>query len=169
MATLCLLRHAKAAQPLSGQQDFDRPLTERGRSDASWAGDILATLNLDLALVSAAQRTRETWEIASRRLPVQPAVALEENLYLCSPAQLIARIQTVPTTAHSVIAVGHNPCMQEVAMWLTRHSKGPASMAVREKFPTSALAIFNFPDGDWSRLEPELVTLKRFGAPRMSD
>jgi len=169
MATLCLLRHAKAAQPLSGQQDFDRPLTDRGRSDAAWAGGMLAPLDLDLALVSASQRTRETWDIVSRQLAAQPALALEESLYLCSPTQLIARIQAVPATMRSVVAVGHNPCMQEVAMWLTRRSKGPASAAIREKFPTSALAIFDFPDGDWSRLDPELLTLKRYGAPRMMD
>jgi phosphohistidine phosphatase len=169
MATLSLLRHAKAAQPLPGQQDFDRPLTERGRDDAAWAGTMLAPLQPDHALLSAARRTRETWEIASLKIAMQPAVTLEEELYLCSPAQLIARLQRLPADVRSVVAVGHNPCMQEVAAWLTRGSKGPASSAIREKFPTSALAVFELEDGVWGALAPELVKLKRFAAPRMND
>jgi phosphohistidine phosphatase len=169
MAILSLLRHAKAAQPLPGQQDFDRPLTERGRDDAAWIGGVLAPLELDLALVSAAQRTRETWEIAGQAIASQPTVAVEEGLYLCSPAQLVARLREIPMGVRSVVAVGHNPCMQEVASWLARRSKGPASAAIREKFPTSALAVFDFGDGAWDRLEPEDVVLKRFVAPRMID
>jgi phosphohistidine phosphatase len=169
MATLSLLRHAKAAQPLPGQQDFDRPLTERGRDDAAWAGAMLAPLQPDYALVSAARRTRETWEIASLKIAMQATVALEEELYLCSPSQLIARLQRIPPEVRSVVAVGHNPCMQEVAAWLTRHSKGPASAAIRAKFPTSALVVFELEDGVWATLAPELVKLKRFAAPRMTD
>lgn len=169
MATLSLLRHAKAAQPLPGQQDFDRALTERGRDDAAWAGTMLALLQPDYALVSAARRTRETWEIASLKMATPPTVAFEEELYLCSPTQLIARLRRLPASVRSVVAVGHNPCMQEAAAWLTRRSKGPASAAIREKFPTSALAVFELENGGWSGLAPELVTLKRFAAPRMSD
>jgi phosphohistidine phosphatase len=154
MATLSLLRHAK---------------TERGRSDAAWVGAMLAPLQPDYALVSAAQRTHETWQIASLGIATQPALSLEDELYLCSPAQLLARLRQIPGNVRSVVAVGHNPCMQEVASWLTRRAKGPASSAIREKFPTSALAVFELEDGGWSRLEPELVTLKRFAAPRMSN
>ncbi len=169
MATLSLLRHAKAAQPLPGQEDFDRPLTERGRDDAAWAGTMLSILPPDYTLVSAARRTRETWEIASLKIAQQPTLAIEEELYLCSPAQLVTRLQRVPADVRSVVAVGHNPCMQEVAAWLTLRSKGPASAAIREKFPTSALAVFELEDGRWGELAPELTKLKRFAAPRMSD
>jgi phosphohistidine phosphatase len=166
MAVLSLLRHAKAVQPLSGQQDFDRPLTERGRRNASWAGKILASLGIEAALVSAACRTLETWEIANQEIVPTPKVSIEKGLYLCSSAKLIARLREIPADARSVVVVGHNPCMQEVAYWLARHSSGADHLAIGEKFPTCALAIFDIEDGAWGRLSPEGVALKRFLTPR---
>jgi phosphohistidine phosphatase len=169
MAVLSLLRHAKAAQPLPSQQDFDRPLTERGRNDAAWAGRILAGFKPGLALVSAAQRTRETWDIASQGISPTPDLALEQPLYLCSPAQLLARLQAVPANVRSVVAVGHNPCMHELAVWLARNAEEAEVATMREKFPTAALAIFDLRDGGWSRLSPESVALRRFATPKMGD
>jgi phosphohistidine phosphatase len=167
MAVLTLLRHAKAAQPVPGQQDFDRPLTERGRNDAAWAGTILAAFKPDLALVSAARRTRETWELAGQALTKAPELVLERGLYLCKPAQLLRRIQSVPATVRSVVVVGHNPCWHEFAVWLTGDDKEPEALMMREKFPTAALAIFDLRDGGWSRLGPESVALRRFATPKM--
>jgi phosphohistidine phosphatase len=169
MAILSLLRHAKAAQPLPCQQDFDRPLTERGRNDAAWAGRMLAGFKPRLALVSAAQRTRETWDIASQGIAPAPDVAVELNLYLCSPAQLLARLQAVPANIRSVVAVGHNPCMHELVLWLARNAEEPEAATMRQKFPTAALAIFDLRDGGWSRLNPESVALRRFATPKTGD
>jgi phosphohistidine phosphatase len=169
MAVLSLLRHAKTAQPLSGQDDFDRALTERGRHAAAWAGEILLSFQPELALVSAARRTHETWEIASRTLSSAPMLALEKDLYLCGPALLLARLRMVPANVRGVVVVGHNPCMHEVAAWLARHADEPETADLREKFPTAALAIFDLPDGGWSRLSPESVALRRFVTPKMGD
>jgi len=167
MAVLTLLRHAKAAQAVSGQEDFDRPLTDGGRTDAAWAGGIIAPFKPDLALVSASKRTSETWEIASQALSKAPDLALERGLYLCSPAQLLKRIQAVPATVRSVVAVGHNPCMEEFALWLASEETEPDALAMREKFPTAAIAVFDLRDGGWSRLGPESVALRRFTTPKM--
>ena len=165
MAVLTLLRHAKAAQAVPGQDDFDRTLTERGRADAAWAGKIIASFKPDLALVSASKRTSETWEIASQPLPRAPELALERGLYLCSPAQLLRRIQAVPATVRSIVAVGHNPCMEEFALWLA--AEEPEARTMHEKFPTAAIAVFDLRDGGWSRLGPESVAFRRFTTPKM--
>ena len=167
MAVLTLLRHAKAAQAVPGQDDFDRALTDRGRDDAAWAGKIIAPFKPDLALVSASRRTSETWEIASQALPKAPELALERSLYLCSPAQLLKRIQEVPAAVRSVVAVGHNPCMEELALWLAEGETEPEARMMHEKFPTSAIAVFDLRDGGWSRLGPESVAFRRFTTPKM--
>ena len=63
--TLVLMRHAKAESSPSGPigGDIGRRLTERGRDDAAAAGRWLAEIGCvpDHALVSAAERTQETW------------------------------------------------------------------------------------------------------------
>jgi phosphohistidine phosphatase len=165
MPALVLFRHAKAAQPLPGQQDFSRPLTERGRNDAASMGKILAGLGIDLALVSAACRTRETWEIASREIATPPALSIEQDLYLCSSAKLVTRLRRTPANIEKIVAVGHNPCTQEVALWLARHAPARSQAAIREKFPTAAIAIFDLAKGGWGDLAPERVTLRRFTTP----
>lgn len=167
MAVLTLLRHAKAAHPEPGQEDFDRPLTERGRSDAAWAGTVIAPFKPDLALVSAARRTSETWAIASAALAKAPDVARDRDLYLCSPAHLLKRLQALPSSVRSVVAVGHNPSWEEFALWLAGRDADPQALAMRQKFPTAAIAIFDLRDGGWSRLSPESVAFRRFTTPKM--
>ena len=71
---LILLRHAKTEKAAPGAQDRDRALTKRGRKDATAIGAYMAhhALIPDRALVSTAQRTRETWE----RLAFSPPPAV---------------------------------------------------------------------------------------------
>jgi phosphohistidine phosphatase len=169
MPALFLFRHAKAAHPSAGQQDFDRPLTERGRNDAAAIGRILAGQGIDLALVSAACRTRETWKIASRDVVPPPALSIEEELYLCSSAKLITRLRRLPANIQNIIAVGHNPCTQEVALWLARNSDNRLAAEIRDNFPTAALAIFDLRGEGWEDLSPDRVTLRRFVTPKTLD
>lgn len=169
MPFLTLLRHAKAAQPLPGQKDFDRKLTERGRNDAARMGKLLVDLKPDLVLVSAAARTVETWEIASGAFEHPPAPMVERTLYLCRAAQMIERLRAIPAETQSVVVVGHNPTIQEVALWLAGKSKGAEIDQLREKYPTAALATFKVEDAGWSGLSPKTVSFERFVSPRSLD
>src|SRR5271154_5309628 len=70
MRFLTIVRHAKAEKASPGQSDFDRALTERGRTQCQqlrdWATseDDLAKFGPTTALVSSATRTRETFQLA---------------------------------------------------------------------------------------------------------
>ena len=57
MRRLILFRHAKAEPRAAGEDDFDRPLSPRGRADAVLVGRALADAGFapDLALVSPAR------------------------------------------------------------------------------------------------------------------
>ena len=67
MRRLMLLRHAKTERAELGERDRDRKLTKRGRTDAQAIGAYMARHGLvpDLALVSPANRARETWALAA--------------------------------------------------------------------------------------------------------
>src|SRR5690349_19664904 len=79
---LVLLRHAKSEWP-EGVPDHKRPLTARGRRDATAAGRWLrAHLDdlghgLDAVACSPAQRTRETWALVAAELADPPAAAFD--------------------------------------------------------------------------------------------
>jgi len=165
MPTLVLFRHAKAAQALPGQRDFDRPLIERGRRDARRTGAVLAGLGLQTALVSAAIRTRETWEIASGAFETPPEAEIDHDLYLCGGRRLIRRLHEVPAEVRKLVVVGHNPDMQEVALWLAGRDESAAARSLRHKFPTAAAAIFDIDSESWDEFEPRQARLKRFVLP----
>ena len=83
--TLVLLRHAKAEQV--GPTDFERALSRRGLADGAAAGGWLAGLGVspDLALVSAARRTVETWTAVADGAGWSLAATLDEGLYSAGP------------------------------------------------------------------------------------
>ena len=66
MGLLILMRHGKS--DWSGDEsDEERPLAKRGRRQTAEAGQWIAANidHVDLAVVSPAERTRSTWDIAS--------------------------------------------------------------------------------------------------------
>ena len=166
MSTLSLLRHAKAAHPTAHQNDFDRPLSARGRADAALIGERMTGLKIDLAVVSTARRTRETWDLARQSLQPAPDLALEPGLYLSSAGSLIARLREISDRFRHVLVIGHNPGLHEIAFWLA--SSGASTLArseMQRKFPTAALAVFQLGETPWSALAPETARLDLFATP----
>ncbi len=137
MRRLVVLRHAKSAWP-EGVPDYRRPLNDRGRRDAPAVGKWLAANvdRLDLALVSPATRTRQTWELASAELPDPPACTFEDQLYGEGGQSILAVLGAIPPAAESVLLIGHNPDLEDVVLTLT---------GTRPVFKTSSLAILTWP------------------------
>ncbi len=147
MKRLILFRHAKA-EPRSGEgEDFDRPLTARGRRDAAAMGRLIAGNGLtpDLALVSAARRARETWDCAKAEFSTG-AVEVRQALYNAAADELETELGRAPTSAEAVMIVGHNPGLQELAVNLLIADAGSSSDIDRlaSRFPTAAVAAFRF-------------------------
>jgi phosphohistidine phosphatase len=104
------------------------------------------------ALVSAATRTRETWEIASAEWPRIPEVSLGQTLYDASAMQLLTEVQQTPDRIGTLLVLGHNPEIEDFARGLASSDSDPGALKLlRDKFPTAALARFEF-DGKWAGL-----------------
>lgn len=171
MLRLLLLRHAKAEQD-SGEGDFARALTARGRNDAAKMGHALDTHAHipDFILCSSAKRTVETFELLVPELAKPPGVEFLKGLYLAPSKKIFEFVRSTPENTKSLMVIGHNPGMEDLAIRLCRK---PASKAeaergevLREKFPTCALAVLDF-DGDaWSKLEPGSGALTDFLRPK---
>ena len=72
---------------------------------------------------------------------------LEAELYAASSDELLERIRVVPEAVASVMLIGHNPGLQDLAVVLA--SAGPKLDQLKAKFPTAALATLTFPKTTW--------------------
>ena len=166
MRRLMLLRHAKAA-PSDGSDDYDRELTDRGRADARAVGEMIAKSDLapDLVIYSGAHRARETTELVLKRLSYEVEAIENSALYLVSWLRLLALMHALPEAKKSVLVVGHNPGLGELASQLAGDGSRELRLRMAAKFPTAALAALNFKTESWADIELRGAKLERFFAP----
>jgi phosphohistidine phosphatase len=162
--TLFLLRHAKSSWDDPELPDRERPLARRGRRDAQSIAKHLVRLGVEpgLVLCSSAVRTRETLELVRPALETS-TVLLEDGLYAASSDELLTRVRRVPDAVASVMLIGHNPGLQELALVLA--SSGEELRRLETKFPTCALATLDLAT-IWSRLAPAEAILASYIVPK---
>jgi phosphohistidine phosphatase len=166
VSVLYLLRHAKSSWDDPGLEDSDRPLAPRGRRASALVAEHLRGDHVAPALVlcSSALRTRETLAAILPALEGEVEIRIEDRLYLAGADALLARLNEVPDSLPSVLLIGHNPSIQELA--LTLAGRGDGLDRLRERFPTGALATLGIPTGGWSGLRPRAAVLESFVLPR---
>lgn len=169
MKNILLLRHAKSAWSQPGLDDHDRPLNKRGeRAAEAMAEHIVHNApRPDLILCSTAVRTRQTLAPLVHRLTAPaPPIALERGLYLASEASLLVRLRAVPEDVRTVLLIGHNEGIGELAVALAGMGEPVLLERLREKYPTGTLATFEIEDEPWRSLAPGAADLMSFVRPR---
>jgi phosphohistidine phosphatase len=145
MQRLILFRHAKAEKHAPSGEDFDRPLSDRGRRDAKLMGKVLAERGLrpSEAWVSPSQRTRETWEEAESAFG-KVETRYERALYHATARVMRQLIEADEGEDGAVIMVGHNPGLHQLAVDLMVEGAASAREIadMRAKFPTATVAVF---------------------------
>jgi phosphohistidine phosphatase len=183
---LWILRHGKAASdaPLGGG-DRERPLTARGRRDATALGKALATgerpfgtegvVVPEVVVCSVAVRTRQTAallvEASGEILPVEE----RRSLYDADTDEAMNELREVDDEAASALLVGHNPTMYRLALELLveggdRATNGFAARRGRQaleahEFPTCALAALHLPIDRWSDASGGIAELRGLFTP----
>jgi phosphohistidine phosphatase len=147
MQRLILMRHGDAHRQASGQEDFDRSLTDEGRSESRLIGKALAKAGLapDQALVSSARRATETWKAAAEAFP-KARITEDRSLYAAGAGRLAAAVAEAAGTAKVLMIVGHNPGIHQYAIHLAMQA-GASEQATRplyERFPTGSAVVFAF-------------------------
>jgi phosphohistidine phosphatase len=137
MHTLYLLRHAKSSWSDPSLPDHESPLAPKGVRDAKRLAKHLRRLEITPALVlcSSAPDTRDVRARAAQRL------------------------RAVPDTVGSLLLIGHNPGLHDLALVLT--ATGAELDRLEAKFPTAGLATLALPRSTWSTLgqgDAELVS-----------
>jgi len=164
---LYLLRHAKSRWDEAGADDHDRSLAPRGRRAAQLIGDHVRDAQIAPALVlcSSARRTQETLALIAPALGPTPLVRVERGLYGASAGELLRRVQDVSDAIRSVMVVGHNPGLEDLAATLAGAGVGDALDRMATKFPTGALATLTVPTA-WRDLAPGGAELTAYVVPR---
>jgi len=161
-----LLRHGKSSwkEPLP---DSERPLAPRGLRAAKAMRAYLRQESVRPALVlcSPARRTRETLELIAPALP-DVAAWIEPELYGADARELLVRLRGLPDTAPSVLLVGHNPGLQELAVNLAGGGDAALVARLREKMPTGALVTLVSPVESWRELRRGAAQLTAYVLPR---
>ena len=176
MRQLLLLRHAKSSWDDKTLPDRDRPLNPRGRRSAVAMCQAMRDLGLapDMVMLSPSRRTIETLE-ALEPWDEVPLIEPMEGLYLATAAQLLGVLHGVPETVRSVMLIGHNPGLHDLAVRLVgprgvaaRGGQGEVGRAIEHLvagYPTAALAEFGIA-GPWWQLDTGGGQLIRFLRPR---
>lgn len=169
MRQLLLLRHARAGWNDPRLSDHARPLHPAGRRAALAMRRAMQELGLvpDVVLVSSARRTLQTLELLEP-FEATPLVEPMDQLYLATAAQLLRVLHGVAETARSVLLVGHNPGLHQLALDLAgahaTTNPGPDLRRLAAGYPTAALAEFTIP-GSWQGLAAGGGRLLRFLTP----
>ena len=159
MDRLILLRHGKSEADAASGRDFDRALTGRGRRDALVVAKALdrAGVRPDLVLVSPAARAAQTWEAMAEVFPGAEVQAAPE-LYEISPDAILALARSGGEEARTVMVVGHNPGLGQLAAWLAQDAPaGEARRRMAEGFPTAAAAVIGFSPPAFDLLTPRAL------------
>jgi phosphohistidine phosphatase len=136
-----LLRHAKSDWADAHIKDHDRPLNNRGRRSAAQVATTLhrEKIHLDLVLVSTARRAVDTANHLD--LPI----TRDSALYNASADDLVRRLREVPADVMSVMLVGHNPGIEELAL----------RFGDDDGMSTAALLAFDVEADTWADLRAE--------------
>jgi phosphohistidine phosphatase len=166
---LWVLRHAKAAA--QGRDDHSRPITARGRRQATEVGRYVARTAVtgatrpELVLSSSARRAVQTAELVVAELGADVELVVEHRLYHAGPDDVVDIVRELGDDPESVLVVGHNPTVHELALDLVDDGDAARNAALEQGFPTATLAVIAVAAPSWSRLATGTGTLLDLHTP----
>jgi phosphohistidine phosphatase len=157
MKKLLLIRHAKATHD-SGYADFDRPLKQSGKDDATLMANIIKGQSIipQVIITSPALRTQTTAAIFAQQLQL-PAPGTDKRIYEASEQTWVKVINGLPAEFDFIAIVGHNPGISQALYYLTGQ--------IRD-MPTCAVALITLENDDWQSISEEDGHLAFFDSPK---
>jgi phosphohistidine phosphatase len=89
----------------------------------------------------------------------------DPRLYEASKDGLLKVIHEVEPGIRTLLMIGHNPAVGELARLLVGHGDRYAFARLSRAFPTCAFAVIDFAAESWDRVEPRGGRLDRFVTP----
>lgn len=161
MKRLIILRHAKSSWKDLSLDDHDRPLSSRGRRDApEMARRIIARVPGPLhVLSSTATRALATAEALEDAGGDNVTLARNADLYLTSPAALLATLAEQSDAIGTIVLVGHNPGHTRLVNRLLPDLR-------LDNLPTAGVVSILFPCDSWADIGSAQGTLEFLDYPK---
>jgi len=166
--TLYLLRHAKAALGDAVTADFDRPLAARGQRETAELAAWFAERGHapDRVLCSSSRRTRETLGPLLSAWPADSLIEISRDLYNADVDELLGVVLRREGDARSLMLIGHNPGIEQLARALAGSGDEAALRRLRDHYPPAGLAVIEFDLPAWSSVRAGVGRLSAFETPR---
>ena len=162
MKKLVLIRHAKSSWQSNAQSDFDRPLNDRGKSDAPRMGEYLLSLEIkpDQFYASSAARAVSTAKLIAKEIDYDPELIIaDKRLYLADVAHLQSIMREFSDDWDCIFLIGHNPTITDCANGLTNDEL--------ENIPTCGVYGIELKIDSWRKLRNGVGTKLFFQAPKL--
>lgn len=160
MKKLYLIRHAKSSWSNPLLDDFDRPLNQRGKTNAPFMANVLLQHQIipDLILSSSANRAKTTAEIFATILGYYQEIVFNKTLYLAEIETLFKILHTTPNEINTVFLFGHNPELT--------HFVNEISGENIENIPTCGICGVELLENNWKSLKSKSAKLILFDYPK---
>jgi phosphohistidine phosphatase len=157
---LYLLRHARASEKMSDQNDRDRLLNSIGLQNATRMGMNFTQKNIqfDIILTSPAFRAATTASLIAEQIKYDTGRVHEnDEIYEASVRTLLRVVTQLKEEWKSVLIVGHNPSITYLAEYLTKHDIGDMT--------TCGVTHIKFDDSKWEEVSEGTGTFVSYEYP----
>ena len=161
MKTLYLLRHAHSAPNTPPMSDFERVLTPQGIQEARAVGQFMRMQEMfpEFVLSSSSVRTTQTAQLTFGELfdksDIEVAGHFDPKFYHASATEMLSEIQSVDSSINSLIMVGHNPGIANLAF----------TFGKMVEYKPATLSVFSADCKSWHDFLPEKVKLEKVFCP----
>lgn len=162
MKTLILVRHAKSDWKAAYEDDFDRPLNERGKRDALNMAEHVHQKGIRIRQIvtSPARRARKTARAFSDRYEKEGVPTYEvPELYLADAIDISRVVKNLPDEADTVALFGHNPGITVYA-----NAQGVVTI---DEMPTCSVLALTAETAHWSGFDKAAKKFLFFDRPRI--
>ena len=165
MKRLTILRHGKAQESASPDDDFTRALHPKGAKELKRLKRPLkrARPAIDLIIASSAARTRDSAEVVAAEIGYDGRILLDDELYEATPSTVLHILSNIPEDAEHLLLVGHNPAAEGLVSGLCAGS----SQRMNVDMPTGGLAQLKLEIFWWQQIRWGCGSLQALVRPSM--
>jgi phosphohistidine phosphatase len=164
MLSLYVMRHAKSSWKNKNLIDFERPLSKKGQAEIKAILKFLKLkkIKFDLAYVSSAKRTKQTFKKIKKKIKIKKFL-IKKKLYLADENLILKLIKKTKRKYRNLLLINHEPTCKNLIIKLI---KKKYLKSIKKNFATSSIAHIKFNSNNWANIKISSGELIFFKNPK---